>query len=100
MKISFNHFLKDLEGIPNEALNVGKLLAQAIVYQGEGDCEKLGDMAISLFKGEAVHFDKADQKLVCSIVKASKYLTILAKMQILELFEKNVPVDNNPTQNN
>lgn len=85
MKIDFNKPLLDLDGKELPDTNIGKILANVLCSQTKGDALKLYDWGRSMYKGEILDLDRADQDLLKSQIKDSESLTILAKAQMLEL---------------
>lgn len=88
MKLDFNFNLVDLEGQEIENANAGKLLAASLVQQSKGDAIKFWEMALKLNKGEVVDLDSSDQQLLKTFIKDNESLTILAKGQMLQVFQK------------
>lgn len=88
MKLDFNFNLTDLEGQEIENANAGKLLAGALVQQSKGDAIKFWELALKLNKGEIVDLDSSDQQLLKSFIKDNESLTVLAKGQMLQVFQK------------
>jgi hypothetical protein len=88
MKLNFNFNLLDLEGQEIENANTGKLLAGALVQQSKGDAIKFWEMALKLNKGEVIDLDTSDQQLLKTFIKENESLTILAKGQMFQVFQK------------
>lgn len=88
MKLDFNFNLVDLEGQEIENANAGKLLASTLVQQPKGDAIKFWEMALKLNKGEVIDLDSSDQQLIKTFIKDNESLTILAKGQMLQVFQK------------
>lgn len=88
MKLNFNFNLVDLDSKEIEGANAGKLLANSLVAQSKGDAIKFWEMALKLNQGEVIDLDTSDQGLLKSFIKENESITILAKGQMLQLFEK------------
>jgi hypothetical protein len=88
MKLNFNFNLVDLDGQEIENANTGKLLAASLVQQSKGDAMKFWEMALNLNKGETIDLDTSDQQLLKTFIKENESLTILAKGQMLQVFQK------------
>ena len=88
MKLNFNVPIFDLDGNPIPDTNAGKLLANTLVYQPEGEIIKLFDWALILNKGEILDLDRADRKYMTDFIKNSRTLTLLAKKQMLDILDK------------
>jgi hypothetical protein len=88
MKLNFNFNLVDLDGQEIENANTGKLLATSLVQQPKGDAMKFWEMALNLNKGETIDLDTSDQQLLKTFIKENESLTILAKGQMLQVFQK------------
>lgn len=89
MKINLNFEMKDLDGNPTEGNNLSKLLAKQLVGTSEGDILKHYEWAIALNKGDIIDIDTSDQEYLKKFIKANQFMTILAKHQILQAFDKN-----------
>jgi|SRR5690625_3535974 len=97
MKIDLNFNLKNLSGedlITGKGengettyQNAGKLLANLLVGQTEGDTIKYYDWALKLHGGNAIDLDRSDQDKLKKFIEGNKQMTILAKAQILEKFK-------------
>ena len=88
MKLDFNFNLVDLDGKELKDANAGKILANALIQQTKGDSVKIWELALSLNKGEIVDLDSSDQELVKTFIRDTETLTIIAKGQLLPLFNK------------
>ena len=62
MKLDFNVPITDLDGNPLPDTNAGKLLANTLIFQPEGDIVKLYDWAITLNRKETLNLDRSDRK--------------------------------------
>ena len=88
MKLNFNFNLTDLDGLPIENANAGKLLANTIAQQAKGDALKFWEWALALNKGEIINLDTSDQTVLKNFIKESDALAILAKGQLLQVFKE------------
>jgi hypothetical protein len=88
MKLDFNFNLTDLDGKDIENANAGKLLANTLAQQAKGDALKFWEWALALNKGEIVDLDSSDQTVLKNFIKESDALAILAKGQLLQVFNK------------
>jgi hypothetical protein len=88
MKLDFNFNLTDLNGKDIENANAGKLLANTLAQQAKGDALKFWEWALALNKGEIVDLDSSDQTVLKNFIKESDALAILAKGQLLQVFNK------------
>ena len=88
MKLDFNFNLTDLDGKPVENSNAGKLLANTLAQQSKGDALKFWEWALALNKGDVIDLDTSDQNTLKTFVKESDVLTIFAKGQMLQVFNK------------
>jgi hypothetical protein len=88
MKLDFNFNLLDLDGKELKDANAGKILANALIQQTKGDSVKIWELALSLNKGEIVDLDSSDQELVKTFIRDTETLNIVAKGQLLPLFNK------------
>lgn len=93
MKLDFNFPILGLDGQPlkdgSNDLQAGKILASTIANKTNGDAVKLFGWALQLHKSEILDLDKADQKTLRELIEGDNTLTILAKGQLLEAFDKN-----------
>lgn len=86
MKIDLNFDIIDLS---NQAIgNAGKLVANLLVQQSEGDVMKHYEWAIKLNSGQVIDLDTSDQEYLKTFIKDHKTLFIIAKAQILEVIKK------------
>ena len=88
MKLDFNFNLTDLDGQPIENANAGKLLANTLAQQSKGDALKFWEWALALNKGDVIDLDTSDQNTLKTFIKESDVLTIFAKGQMLQVFNK------------
>lgn len=92
MKISFNIDLKTLQGNAaiddqDRNINIGKILAKCLVSQSKGDPLKLYGWALKLDTCKDVELDNSDKRVLREFVENTEMLTILAKVQILEIID-------------
>lgn len=88
MKINLNIEMKDLDGKTTEGNNLGKLTARHLVGTSDGDVMKHFEWAMALNRGETIDLDTSDQEYFKNFIKSNQSLTILAKAQILQAFDK------------
>ena len=88
MKLNFNFNLTDLDGLPIENANAGKLLANTLAQQAKGDALKFWEWALALNKGEIINLDTSDLTVLKNFIKESDALAILAKGQLLQVFKE------------
>jgi hypothetical protein len=88
MKLDFNFSLVDLDGKELRDANAGKVLANALIQQTKGDSVKIWELALALNKGEIVDLDSSDQELVKTFIRDTETLNVIAKGQLLPLFNK------------
>ena len=88
MKLNFNFNLVNLDGEELKDANAGKVLANALVQQTKGDAVKLWEIALALNKGEVVDLDSSDQELIKNFIKETELINIIAKGQLLPVFNK------------
>lgn len=90
--LDFTGLLKGLDGQPikdekNEDITLGKLLANQLAFTGKGDALKLFSWAQKMYNGEALELDKSDEGTLKELIKNNEQLTVLAKAQMLTVFE-------------
>jgi hypothetical protein len=90
--LDFNVTLKGLDGKEvkdekNEPIAVGKLLANQLAFANKGDALKMFHWAQKMYSGETLDLDKSDESTLKEFIKGNDQLTILAKAQILNVFE-------------
>jgi hypothetical protein len=88
MKLNFNFNLVNLDGVEIENANAGKVLANALVQQPKGDALKIWEISLALNKGEIVDLDSSDQELIKNFIRETDAINIIAKGQILTVFNK------------
>jgi len=83
-KIDLNKNIIDLDGteIPNS--NIGKLLAQFLISETEGNALKLWNWAQKFYQGEIVELDLSDYNDLTEMIKRTNKIPIITKAQILE----------------
>lgn len=92
MKLNFNVSVTGLDGRPIEDqfgrnIIAGKVLANALVMQPQGEVAKLFDWAIALHRGEIVDLDRADQNKVREFIESSNQIVILVKHCLLSIMD-------------
>jgi len=85
MKLDFNVPIYGLDGQALPNANLGKLLAETLVHQPEGDVIKLYDWGLKLYNGGVIEVDRADQQYLENFIKSSKQITLLGKKQLLDI---------------
>jgi hypothetical protein len=100
MKLDFNFPVIGLDGRPIEdqfgrPINAGKILANTLVMQPEGEIAKLFDWAIAMHRGEQINLDKADQKKLRDFIEKSQQMAILIKKHLLDVLDGNKQQENN-----
>jgi hypothetical protein len=88
MKVDLNFDLSELDGTPAQGINLGKIIAGALVQQTKGDALKFWDWAVALNKGEALELDSSDQETLKNFVKENENMTIYVKAQFLMVLKK------------
>jgi hypothetical protein len=88
MKLNFNFNLVNLDGEELKDANAGKVLANALIQQTKGDAIKIWEIALSLNKGDIVDLDSSDQELIKNFIKETDTLNVIAKGQLLPVFNK------------
>lgn len=88
MKVDLNFDLSELDGTVAQGLNLGKIIAGALVQQTKGDALKYWDWAVALNKGEALELDSSDQETLKNFVKENENMTIYVKAQFLMALKK------------
>lgn len=89
--LDFNQTLKGLDGKEvkegDNALTLGKLLANQLAFTNKGDALKLFTWAQKCWNGESLDLDKSDEQTLKDFIKNNEQLTVLAKAQLLEVFK-------------
>jgi len=89
MKINLNVALLDLNGKPilqsKKELNLGQLIAEALVSTSKGPAVKCLDWAIKLQNKEVLDLDTEDQETFKKLIEDSEVITNLAKGQALKV---------------
>lgn len=89
--LDFNQTLKGLDGKEvkegDNALTLGKLLANQLAFTNKGDALKLFTWAQKCWNGEELDLDKSDEQTLKDFIKNNEQLTVLAKAQLLEVFK-------------
>jgi hypothetical protein len=87
MKLDLNFDLKDLAGNAIPEANCGKIVANALSQNAEGDALKYWGWATKLYNGEVLDLDASDVQTLKGFITTSKTLTVLLKGQVLLLFK-------------
>ena len=90
--MDFNKPIKNLSGIAAKDQNgkevtLGSILAEQLVSGSKGDAVKYYGWALKLHEGHELDLDKSDVQTLKEFIKNNEQLTILAKAQLLELFD-------------
>lgn len=90
--MNFTKPLKDLLGSPlldetGKEILMNIVLANQLVQSNVGDAVKFYGWALKLAEGKELDLDKSDKSTLKSFIDLSDKLTILAKAQLLEVFE-------------
>jgi hypothetical protein len=85
-KIDLNFPILDLDGIELEGSNAGKIVANVLVNQTQGDAVKFWGWALELNKRMPIELDESDFSTLKTFVKNSEALPIITKAQILRVF--------------
>lgn len=88
MKINLDFNLKDLSGVDIPNAHAGQNVAQALASANEGNSIKLFDWATKLYNKQTLEIDDTDVTVLKAFVENTKFLTNLAKGQLLEFLEK------------
>lgn len=91
--LDFNGKLLALDGKPvldetKQEITLGKMLANQIAFSGKGDALKLFGWAQKMYANEVLDLDATDTETLKSLIKDNDQMTILAKAQLLEVFNK------------
>lgn len=88
MKLNFDKKFKDLSGkeVTSQG-TLGQFLANALSGENKGDPIKIYGWALKLYAGETIDLDKSDQAKLKAIIESSESMTVMAKAQLLEVFE-------------
>lgn len=90
MKINLNFDLTDLDGkplvprTPDDVVNCGKVVANALVQTAKGDPLKHHEWAVKLWKGEELDLDKSDTHYLKKFVEDHQGLTHTVKAPVIE----------------
>ena len=85
-KIDLNFPILDLEGKEVEKSNAGKIIANVLVNQSQGDALKFWGWALELNKKEPIELDESDFSTLKDFIKNSEALPIITKAQVLRVF--------------
>jgi hypothetical protein len=88
MKLDLNFQLKNLDGTPIPEGNAGKIIAQALANDTQGDSLKWWEWAIKLNKGEAITLDSSDKDKLTQFIQDHQGLPNITKAQVLILLKK------------
>jgi hypothetical protein len=86
MKLNLNINLQSLDGKEIPESNAGKLVANLLAQDNKGDALKKFSMAQKLYNGDTLDLDASDNQMLKTFVEQSESMTVLAKAQILVLF--------------
>jgi hypothetical protein len=90
MKLNFNFPLRTLDGTPMKEVDgkdvmAGKILANSLVMQPQGEVAKFFDWAMSLHRGEEIDLDRADQQKMKDFIENNPSMVILVKKALLDV---------------
>jgi hypothetical protein len=90
--MDFNKSMKALNGVSakdgqGNDITLGNILAQQLVSGSKGDAVKFYGWALKLHEGKELDIDKSDKQTLKDFITNNEQLTILAKAQLLELFD-------------
>jgi hypothetical protein len=90
--MDFNKPMKALNGVSakdgqGNDITLGNILAQQLVSGSKGDAVKYYGWALKLHEGKDIELDKSDTQTLKDFITTNEQLTILAKAQLLELFD-------------
>lgn len=88
--LDFNFELLGLDGKPM-GTHAGQFLGTSLVNSTKGDVLKLFGWSVELYRKNPIQVDKSDEKTLKEFIEASETMTILAKAQLLEVFDKTYP---------
>jgi septin family protein len=86
--INLNFNLIDLDGTEIENSNIGKIIAQFLISETEGNALKLWDWSQKLYQGKPLELDESDQNDLKELIKKTNKLPIITKAQILKIITK------------
>lgn len=89
--LNFNQTLKGLDNTEvldqsNTPVTLGKLLSSQLANSNRGDALKYFTWATKLYNGEELELDLSDEQTLKEFIKSNENLTILAKAQLLIVF--------------
>lgn len=88
-KLNFNFSLKGLDSKPimieNKEANAGKVLAQQLFQNAEGDALKQTEWAYKLYNGEELDLDSSDTELLKGIINKPNNFVAGIKYQLLNI---------------
>lgn len=90
--MDFNKPIKSLNGVSakdqnGKEITLGSILADQLVSGSKGDAVKFYGWALKLHEGLELELDKSDKQTLKDFITNNEQLTILAKAQLLELFD-------------
>lgn len=88
MKVNLDFNLKDLSGAEIPNAHAGQNVAQALASANEGNSMKLFDWATKLYNKNTLEIDDTDAVVLRAFIENTKFLTVLAKGQLIEHLEK------------
>jgi type IV secretory pathway protease TraF len=88
MKLDLNFQLKNLDGTLIEDGNAGKIIAQALANDTQGDALKWWEWAVKLNKGEVLTLDTSDKEKLIKFVQDHQGLPNITKAQVLSVLKK------------
>ena len=90
--MNFNKSIKNLNGVSvkdqtGKDVTLGNILSEQLVSGNKGDAIKFYGWALKLHEGLELDIDKSDKQTLKDFITNNEQLTILAKAQLLELFD-------------
>ena len=85
MKLNLDFQIKSLDGkdVPGDNGNASKGLGACLASSNKGNSIKLHAWALKLWNKEPIEIDKTDKEMLEAIVDTTEFLTVLAKVPIL-----------------
>lgn len=86
MILDFNFNFKNFDG--SDLNHAGKTLANLLAGLNKGNSYKLYDWAQKVYNNEKLEIDKTDSEILEALIEASEFLTVLGKVQLLDVIKK------------
>lgn len=91
MRLNFNFAFRGLDGkeVPAEMSEpANKVLGHFISGLNSGNSIKLWDWALTVYKGGPLEVDATDADMLSALIDGSDKLTVLAKVQLLDVIKR------------